>query len=306
MGKFWFFSLIFFMFCTIGLCGCRMGYDLERFVGYVNEGLLCCVCRDVLERPLQAPCEHAYCSACISSWLVHHHSCPEDRLPLDVGSLKPLYRCVSHFSAAVCSYVFVFHNHFLHFTACFQWHHWLILHFSFLYVCLMTGTCEMTWTGCRSVVWMQGRDVKWSRPWRACTHTRMSVSLPSFPALTQVSHLTLNKKLPSFFQCVILLPPLIVIVKSNKAKVIWHLCVCGGRQVALLLSWLLHKRAHWWDSKLPKTSHIECNFSSFFHKHVSVYAQVCKCVYTNITSSARKLWSVIDRWRIHMLPLWYV
>ncbi|XP_059194411.1 RING finger protein 151 [Centropristis striata] len=69
-----------------------MGFDLERFVGYVNEGLLCCVCRDVLERPLQAPCEHAYCSACISSWLVHHHSCPEDRLPLDVGSLKPLYR----------------------------------------------------------------------------------------------------------------------------------------------------------------------------------------------------------------------
>lgn len=71
---------------------CRMGYDLDRFVGYVNEGLLCCVCRDVLERPLQAPCEHAYCSACISSWLIHHSSCPEDRLPLDAGSLKPLYR----------------------------------------------------------------------------------------------------------------------------------------------------------------------------------------------------------------------
>lgn len=69
-----------------------MGYDLERFVGYVNEGLLCCVCRDVLERPLQAPCEHAFCSSCISSWLVYHRSCPEDRLPLDVGSLKPLYR----------------------------------------------------------------------------------------------------------------------------------------------------------------------------------------------------------------------
>ncbi|XP_072317453.1 uncharacterized protein rnf41l [Eucyclogobius newberryi] len=69
-----------------------MGFDLERFVGYVNEGLLCCVCRDVLERPLQAPCEHAFCSACISSWLVHHSSCPEDRLPLDSGNLKPLYR----------------------------------------------------------------------------------------------------------------------------------------------------------------------------------------------------------------------
>lgn len=81
-------------FCVC-LCDCRMGYDLERFVGYVNEGLLCCVCRDVLERPLQAPCEHAYCSACISSWLLHHHSCPEDRLPLDVSSLKPLCRSVS-------------------------------------------------------------------------------------------------------------------------------------------------------------------------------------------------------------------
>ncbi|XP_010883029.2 RING finger protein 151 [Esox lucius] len=69
-----------------------MGYDLERFVGYVNEGLLCCVCRDVLERPLQAPCEHAYCSGCISSWLIHHQSCPEDRLPLDVSTLRPLYR----------------------------------------------------------------------------------------------------------------------------------------------------------------------------------------------------------------------
>uniref|UniRef100_H3DLZ0 Ring finger protein 41, like n=1 Tax=Tetraodon nigroviridis TaxID=99883 RepID=H3DLZ0_TETNG len=69
-----------------------MGYDLERFVGYVNEGLLCCVCRDVLERPLQGPCEHAFCSSCISSWLVYHRSCPEDRLPLEVGSLKPLYR----------------------------------------------------------------------------------------------------------------------------------------------------------------------------------------------------------------------
>lgn len=72
-----------------------MGFDLERFVGYVNDGLLCCVCRDVLERPLQAPCEHSFCSACISSWLLHHNSCPEDRLPLDIGSLKPLYRSVS-------------------------------------------------------------------------------------------------------------------------------------------------------------------------------------------------------------------
>ncbi|XP_051577052.1 RING finger protein 151 isoform X2 [Myxocyprinus asiaticus] len=69
-----------------------MGYDLERFVGYVNEGLLCCVCRDVLEDPLQAPCEHAFCSSCIHGWLIHHNSCPEDRLPLDITHLRPLFR----------------------------------------------------------------------------------------------------------------------------------------------------------------------------------------------------------------------
>ncbi|XP_034030763.1 E3 ubiquitin-protein ligase NRDP1 [Thalassophryne amazonica] len=69
-----------------------MGYDLERFVCYVNDGLLCSVCRGVLERPLQAPCEHAYCSICISSWVIQHHYCPEDRQPLEVSSLKPLCR----------------------------------------------------------------------------------------------------------------------------------------------------------------------------------------------------------------------
>ncbi|XP_066482061.1 E3 ubiquitin-protein ligase NRDP1-like [Tiliqua scincoides] len=69
-----------------------MGYDIERFVGYVNEGLLCCICRDVLEDPLQAPCEHAFCTSCIRGWLVHHSNCPEDRQPLDLSILRPLYR----------------------------------------------------------------------------------------------------------------------------------------------------------------------------------------------------------------------
>ncbi|KAM9023559.1 RING finger protein 151-like isoform 1-T2 [Guaruba guarouba] len=69
-----------------------MGYDIERFVGYVNEGLLCSICRDVLEDPLQAPCEHAFCTACIHGWLVHHSNCPEDRQMIDVSLLRPLYR----------------------------------------------------------------------------------------------------------------------------------------------------------------------------------------------------------------------
>ncbi|XP_078396894.1 E3 ubiquitin-protein ligase NRDP1 isoform X5 [Cetorhinus maximus] len=80
----------------IGLAGAdyskRMGYDIERFVGYVNEGLLCCICRDVLENPLQAPCEHAFCTSCIHGWLVQNHNCPEDRQALDISMLRPLFR----------------------------------------------------------------------------------------------------------------------------------------------------------------------------------------------------------------------
>lgn len=69
-----------------------MGFDIERFSGKVNEGLLCSICRDVLEDPLQAPCEHAFCSSCIHAWLTHYNTCPEDRLPLWPSDLKPIFR----------------------------------------------------------------------------------------------------------------------------------------------------------------------------------------------------------------------
>lgn len=190
--------------CAFFLCGCRMGYDLERFVGYVNDGLLCCVCRDVLERPLQAPCEHAYCCACISSWLVHHHSCPEDRLPLDVGSLKPLYRSASvsaHMSVFYHLLIVIVHSQGLHFLATIQWGHPFILLSlisPMLFLSLITGTCVTTWTVCRYAVWMQGRAVRWCAPWRACTHMRMSASLPSYRALTQVWNLTQSSSNVSF------------------------------------------------------------------------------------------------------------
>ncbi|GFO41126.1 E3 ubiquitin-protein ligase nrdp1-like protein [Plakobranchus ocellatus] len=69
-----------------------MGLDIDRFLCEVNEGLLCCICKDVLEEPLQAPCEHAFCRQCIQGWLINECTCPEDRQTLFLSDLRPLFR----------------------------------------------------------------------------------------------------------------------------------------------------------------------------------------------------------------------
>ncbi|KAL3859817.1 hypothetical protein ACJMK2_010010 [Sinanodonta woodiana] len=69
-----------------------MGYDVDRFMSPVNDDLLCSICKDVLEEPVQAPCEHAFCRQCIEGWLVHETTCPEDRQPLSISRLRPLFR----------------------------------------------------------------------------------------------------------------------------------------------------------------------------------------------------------------------
>ena len=69
-----------------------MGFDTDRFTSDVSDALTCGICRDVLEDPVQAPCEHAYCKSCIEGWLVHEAICPECRRPLSISTLRPLFR----------------------------------------------------------------------------------------------------------------------------------------------------------------------------------------------------------------------
>ncbi|XP_030377768.1 E3 ubiquitin-protein ligase NRDP1 [Scaptodrosophila lebanonensis] len=65
-----------------------MGYDLSCIVGHVDEELICPICADVLEDPVQASgCEHAFCRACIEKWLKQKHICPVDRLELSPSHL---------------------------------------------------------------------------------------------------------------------------------------------------------------------------------------------------------------------------
>ena len=65
-----------------------MGYDVARFMGEVDEELLCPICSGVLEDPLQAPeCEHAFCMGCIQGklafsqrWCIHQDGWEEKKI----------------------------------------------------------------------------------------------------------------------------------------------------------------------------------------------------------------------------------
>lgn len=75
-----------------------MGYDVNRFESKVSDEFICTICHDVLENPLVTPsCEHIFCEECIKDWLTKgptkaEPSCPNDRTPASVDSLKPPLR----------------------------------------------------------------------------------------------------------------------------------------------------------------------------------------------------------------------
>ena len=72
-----------------------MGWDTKRFIDpeSIQDDLMCCICQEVLEEPVQAPCEHTFCQKCIQRWLDQgQETCPEDRKKLDLKSLQPSLR----------------------------------------------------------------------------------------------------------------------------------------------------------------------------------------------------------------------
>ncbi|XP_074597632.1 E3 ubiquitin-protein ligase NRDP1-like [Brevipalpus obovatus] len=72
-----------------------MGYDLDRFIGSIDEELKCPICCGVLEDPLQGQrCEHAFCRKCINEWMRTSETCPVDRNQLQSTQLQPVPRIV--------------------------------------------------------------------------------------------------------------------------------------------------------------------------------------------------------------------
>lgn len=65
-----------------------MGIDQERFVE-VSAELICCICTNVFEEPMESPCQHVFCTECISRWLLLRNTCPTCRRPLRAHEMKP-------------------------------------------------------------------------------------------------------------------------------------------------------------------------------------------------------------------------
>ena len=74
-----------------------MGFDLNIFVDRVDEELMCCICTDVLEDPIQLiPCQHLYCRHCLVSWLAIRANCPVDDQPVGQNNVSAVPRCIQN------------------------------------------------------------------------------------------------------------------------------------------------------------------------------------------------------------------
>ena len=77
-----------------------MGWNIERFIAKeaIVDEFICSICTDVVENPVQTPCQHLFCNDCIRRWITEgRKSCPEDRRPLTANALKPPNRLTQQF-----------------------------------------------------------------------------------------------------------------------------------------------------------------------------------------------------------------
>jgi E3 ubiquitin-protein ligase NRDP1 len=77
-----------------------MGWNIERFFAKetIVDEFICSICTDVVENPVQTPCQHLFCNDCIRRWIKEgRKTCPEDRQRLTASSLKPPSRLTQQF-----------------------------------------------------------------------------------------------------------------------------------------------------------------------------------------------------------------
>ena len=72
-----------------------MGWERHRFIDQerIVHDIICFICAKVAEEPIQAPCEHIFCTKCINQWFEEGHvSCPVDDCLLTPRDLKLPHR----------------------------------------------------------------------------------------------------------------------------------------------------------------------------------------------------------------------
>ena len=84
-----------------------MGWDVDRFPGEVDSELICCICTGVLEDPVELPCRHVFCSACVKPWINKKSTCPQCRGNIsekDLKSVVPILKNIVDKQKICCEY----------------------------------------------------------------------------------------------------------------------------------------------------------------------------------------------------------
>ena len=99
-----------------------MGLDIERFQEEVNQELICGICTDVLEHPLEClSCQNSFCKECIQLWQQRSNECTNCRNPLSLQRSHKFLRSVLDnlrvsciYSEAGCQFILRLENLYKH------------------------------------------------------------------------------------------------------------------------------------------------------------------------------------------------
>ena len=75
-----------------------MGVDIECFVDpeHISSELICPICQNVLDNPVQTPSEHLFCEAELIEWLLRSEVCPVTKGRLDPSQIRKPGRIITN------------------------------------------------------------------------------------------------------------------------------------------------------------------------------------------------------------------
>lgn len=71
-------------------------FDIERYDPAPDPDLVCCICTNVLFKPVETPCRHVFCEKCINTWNERKKTCPTCRSKIKKDDIKPVLPLVQN------------------------------------------------------------------------------------------------------------------------------------------------------------------------------------------------------------------